>query len=586
MTHRMPGARAVIVTLIAFTFLSLAGSARAEDPPASPYEQWANGPSPDPMYFPIGVWLQSTSASRVAEYQAAGFNLYVGLWQGPTEGQLADLAASGMEVICSQNTVALTSPNNHVIVGWSQQDEPDNAQWDPETESYGPPVEPSEIVSRYNDMKANDATRPVFLNLGQGLAWDGWWGRGVRTGHPEDYPLYLEGTDIGSFDIYPIAKDDDDSRYDPINDKPWMVPFGVDRMVGWTESDQVVWNFVECTNIHGYDEATPEEVRAEVWMSLVHGSMGILYFVHEFDPFIEAGLLADPVMTAAVTDINNRIHSLAPVLNSPTVAGGASVQSSNPDVPVDLMVKHHDGDIYLFAVAMRYGTTTATFQVADAPATATAEVLGEDRSINVLGGQFQDAFDPVGVHLYKITASGPMIDEWEVLADHGAAGTVATTVNDGTVEPRPGALETFCATFTAALDPATVAPGSVTLSGASAGDLSAQIDTLTLSEENSVLTITLSGPLPDGDTYSLTVTNQVTGPDGSTVTGDTDLVISGLAGDTDGSGSVGGGDLLAVRSFVGTALDGTTARYDLDRSGAITGADLLVARERQGNTLP
>ena len=43
----------------------------------SPYAAWKNEPSPDPAYFPTGVWLQSPL--RVQAYQAIGINTYVGL---------------------------------------------------------------------------------------------------------------------------------------------------------------------------------------------------------------------------------------------------------------------------------------------------------------------------------------------------------------------------------------------------------------------------------------------------------------------------------------------------------------------------
>ena len=38
-----------------------------------------------------------------ARYKEAGINLYVALWGGPTEAQLADLKKCGMQVICDQN---------------------------------------------------------------------------------------------------------------------------------------------------------------------------------------------------------------------------------------------------------------------------------------------------------------------------------------------------------------------------------------------------------------------------------------------------------------------------------------------------
>ena len=51
-------------------------------------------------------------------------------------------------------------------------------------------------------------------------------------------------------------------------------------------------------------------------MALIRGARGIIYFAHQFKPkFIEAGLLADEEMAAAVGAINKQIQELAPVLN-------------------------------------------------------------------------------------------------------------------------------------------------------------------------------------------------------------------------------------------------------------------------------
>src|SRR5260221_2248742 len=77
-------------------------------------------------FFPIGVYLQSPA--RAANYKALGINTFVGLWKGPTEQQLADLARQQMFAVAEQNEVALKSGNRHVIKAWMGIDEPDNAQ--------------------------------------------------------------------------------------------------------------------------------------------------------------------------------------------------------------------------------------------------------------------------------------------------------------------------------------------------------------------------------------------------------------------------------------------------------------------------
>ena len=363
------------------------------------YARWQRGPSPDDTYFPIAVWLQNPA--NALRYKAAGFNTYVGLWKGPTEAQLAQLKAAGMKVICAQNSVGLAHLDDETIIGWMHGDEPDNAQSLGTGKGYGPPIAPAKIVEDYLRIKANDPNRPVLLNLGQGVAWDGWHGRGVRTNHPEDYPEYVKGCDIASFDIYPATHD-----RPQVAGKLWYVARGVERLVAWSGPEKIVWNCIECTRINNPSrKATPHQVRAEVWMSIIHGSMGLIYFVHEWQPrFNEAAIFSDPPMLAEITAINRQIAELAPVLNSPTIKSGVSVASDAPDVPVAVMMKRHGQATYLFAVSMRDGTTQARFTIEGLTGKHRVNVLGEDRDLTCNGGVFQDTFKPWDVHLYRIAA--------------------------------------------------------------------------------------------------------------------------------------------------------------------------------------
>lgn len=138
-------------------------------------------------------------------------------------------------------------------------------------------------------------------------------------------------------------------------------------------------------------------------MSIIHGSMGLIYFVHEWQPkFNEAALLSDRKMLAAVTGINKQVSELAPVLNSPTTVGDVSVSSDNKDVPVAVMTKKYKGAIYLFAVDMRDGSTNAKFTMPALEGGRTVEVLGENRTIPSKDGAFSDSFDAWDVHLYRI----------------------------------------------------------------------------------------------------------------------------------------------------------------------------------------
>ena len=360
------------------------------------YSRWSNGPSTVSSVFPIAVWLQSPG--NAAAYKAIGVNYFVGLWEGPTETQLLSLTTATMPVISDQNAIGLSSTNNVIIKSWLQMDEPDNAQSDGNG-GYVPPVLPSVIISRYQAMVAADATRPVYLNMGQGVAWDGWYGRGTRTNHPEDYAEYAKGADILSYDIYPANSTDADTK-----EKIWLVAYGVDRLRLWSNYQKPVWNWIETTKISATANRrpTPSEVKAEVWMSIIHGARGIGYFCHQWDPFIEAGLLNDTEMRNAVSAINAQVTSLALILNTQSVSNGVTVVPYNSAIPVDAMVKRADGYTYVFAVSMRPGSVNATFTLRSFTGSSTVEVVGENRTITASDGVFQDAFTSYAVHIYKV----------------------------------------------------------------------------------------------------------------------------------------------------------------------------------------
>jgi hypothetical protein len=391
---------AIVVALVGVT-LGLATPSAPDDSEArpSPYKAWTAGPPPDPSFFPIGVWLQDPA--NAAAYRELAINTYVGLWNGPTEDNLARLQRAGMRLICEQSDVALRHIKDATIVGWLQADEPDNAQ-DAPGGGYGPAIPTEKVGDAYRAMRREDPTRPVVLNLGQGVANDEWIGIGCDR---SAYPAYVQACDIVSFDVFPvtnIGKSDGQAYL-------WYVAKGVDRLREWSGGRKPIWNFVECTRVGTADnKPTPQQTKAMVWMALIHGSMGIVYYAHQLQPtFIEAGLLADPEMRAAVRKINEEIISLAPVLNSETLRDGARVRHTNGPVPVDVMAKRHGGYTYVFAVGMRNGVTDCLFTVDDVPESSVAEVIGEGRTIPVVGGEFKDRFGLYGVHLYRIGTAGP-----------------------------------------------------------------------------------------------------------------------------------------------------------------------------------
>ena len=405
---------AVCIVLVT---LALAAIATATSGPSRPYAQWKHGPPAEDAFFPIAAWLQNPR--NTSKFKEVGINTYVGLWEGPTEGQLAELKKQGMKVICDFNEVGQKHLDDPTIIGWMHGDEPDNAQdiqrWKSAEEirkawpeapdrtlgqwgRYGPPLPPKDIVADYERIRKADPSRPVLLNLGQGVAFDKYVGRGYRSSHLEDYPEYIKGCDIVSFDIYPVVHDSPQ-----VAGKLWYVPQGVGRLAKWSGGRKTVWNCIECTHIGQPSAiASAHQIRAEVWMSIIHGSTGLIYFVHEFKPkFIEAGLLAHEEQRHAVQEVNQQIHSLAAILNSPTIDRGVMVKSADAETPIAVMVKKSGTSIYVFAVAMREKKTAATFQLPQA-VNARVEVIGENRVFQSKAGQFEDTFEGYDVHLYCV----------------------------------------------------------------------------------------------------------------------------------------------------------------------------------------
>ncbi len=358
----------------------------------------SDGSPTDQSFFPIAVWLQNPNNAQ--RYKAAGFNLYVGLWQGPTATQLDQLQRANIAIFCEQNQVALENKNNPIIAGWMHGDEPDNAQSLGTGKGYGPPIPPATILLDYQRLHSADPSRPVMLNLGQGVAWDGWHGRGVRSNHPEDYPEYLKGCDIASFDIYPVVHDSPE-----VAGRLEFVARGVERLAAWTRGQKPVWICIECTHISNPDaRATPQQVRSEVWMALIRGARGLIYFVHQFKPsFREAALLDDPEMLAAVTDLNRQIRELAPALNGPTIENRLTVESSDSRARVAALVKRRGDTVYIFAANLLNHPARATFTLRQMDSSTEAEVLAESRRVPIHGEQFADDFAPYAVHLYRIS---------------------------------------------------------------------------------------------------------------------------------------------------------------------------------------
>jgi hypothetical protein len=373
----------------------------------SPYAGWSRGIPTDPAFFPIAVWLQQSF--HATELSQLGVNIYVGNNAGTDPLAAADLATLeglGMYAILGQDSVGLASIDDPTVVGWwMTPDEADNAQ-PASGGGYGPPVDPSTMVAEYTMYKAADATRPMWLGLGQGVAYPAYEGRGSN---PPPESGYVPASDVVSFDIYPYNNCGGDTNDQVTCGQFWLNAYGVDQLHMWSNRNQAVWSDFETTVISAGTTSgpTPAETVSEVWLALIHSANGILYFIDSWNPsFREDAIFENPAMVTAVTALNAQITSLAPVLNSGTIPDLVTVTSSNAAAPVDTLVKAKGSTLYVFSAISRTGTATASYAVSGMTGSGVATVVGENRTIPVVAGKFSDAFAANGVHIYANRSVG------------------------------------------------------------------------------------------------------------------------------------------------------------------------------------
>jgi hypothetical protein len=252
-----------------------------------------------------------------------------------------------------------------------------------------------ELMADYLKMRAPQPSLRVFMNLGQGVANDRY---GARVSY-DKYPAYCKAADAISYDIYPC-----NSLGATGPERLCTVAKGVERLVQWTEGKKPIWFIIECNRFTKESEKdsrapTPEEFKTQVWMAITAGARGITLFCHSWYKTFSPSRI-DPEMMTAMKPIFAEVHSLAEVINSPTVEGGATAKC-DPGALIGVLTKKQGGATYVFAVNMFKKAEKATIAVKDA-ADGTAEVLFENRTVPVKGGQIADDFAPYAVHRYKI----------------------------------------------------------------------------------------------------------------------------------------------------------------------------------------
>lgn len=246
-----------------------------------------------------------------------------------------------------------------------------------------------------NETHAHDTNHPVALNL---YGYDP-----VRT-RLAGY-LWPEWTaDVYSFDYYPAGarhKGATFTEFVAVTDRFQQYTFG---LTPW-------FSVIEAS---GAANPAPQQMRSEVWLSIIHGIKGISWW----HPWAEV----PAENLAEMASITKTIEHLTPaILADPT---GRTVQTNQTarGARVDAMVRQTPGYIWVFAARLTdFGEENqpplATgFTVSGMTGSQTAVVYGENRTVPVVNGVFTDAFAPFAVHIYQIPygPAAPILENVQV----------------------------------------------------------------------------------------------------------------------------------------------------------------------------
>ncbi len=278
---------------------------------------------------------------------------------------LADLAAD-----------AAKHATDGLLLAWAQMDEPDA--------NGGLSGKVSALHSRYAALTAIVNHPPIYLNVGGSDL--------LITNQP--YTMAFGNADWVADDIYPVSGFLDDKL---MRGDLTLVGQVLDRFQE-TAPGKPRFAWIETNNILGMGDPTPAQVRGEIWIAIIHGARGILYFQEQVEPMFDL-LSTTGAVRAEMGRQHATITQLAPIIQGDI--NPASVGASGP-APLEIGWRTSTGATYVFAVnptgTARSGQALMLKGAGPGPVT----VFGESRTLTPNGPTITDDFPAYGLHIYVV----------------------------------------------------------------------------------------------------------------------------------------------------------------------------------------
>ncbi len=197
------------------------------------------------------------------------------------------------------------------------------------------------------------------------------------------YPSLVARADVIGFDLYPLQEwCQRDRLVDVELAQRELVQLAAGKPTfQWIEASEM-----KCRETPG-QEVTPETVRAESWLALIGGAVGLGFF--------------PAAWTAEVEHAIRRVAEESAIL-APSLLGRA-IPTKVVDGPATVRVAAWTDGRAIVVAAVNAGRAPARARFSvDGAGGRTLSVLGESRSVTATGGVLGDGFSPLGVHVYVL----------------------------------------------------------------------------------------------------------------------------------------------------------------------------------------
>jgi hypothetical protein len=279
--------------------------------------------------------------------------------------------------------------DNSNILMWTWADEP---ELNVDGSAHGGPGDagidgPSTMRILMNATHQNDTNHPVILN---------YYGYRPVNSRQLGYFWPNPTADIDSFDYYPVGSH--------ANLGTTFTSFinTTDEFQRYTFGLTPFFSIIEVSG--SSPNATAQQVKQELWLSVIHGIKGISWW-HPWG-------VVPPANFAEMANFTNTATALQGAILATSTPRTVTSNQTTAGYRVDSMVKEDNNYIYVFAARLTddlassseatFPALATQFNVSGMTGSGTATVYGESRTVNVNNGVFTDSFNPFAVHIYQI----------------------------------------------------------------------------------------------------------------------------------------------------------------------------------------